>query len=52
MPQPLTLEDTMNAIPREAWEKAVIPPWKLRLLRLAFPRRQAVRLRGRTYLIR
>jgi hypothetical protein len=43
---------TMNLVPQEAWEKAVIPPWKLRLLRLAFPRRQAVILRGKTYLIR
>lgn len=39
-------------IPQEAWDKATIPPWKLRLLRLAFPRRQAVKLRGRIYLIR
>ena len=38
--------------PPEVWEKSIIPPWKLRLLRAVFPRRQVVRLRGRTYLIR
>lgn len=36
----------------EDWQKAVIPAWKLTLLRLAFPRRQAVKLRGRMYLLR
>lgn len=36
----------------QVWDKAVIPRWKLMLLRLAFPRRQVVILRGRTYLIR
>jgi len=39
-------------LPEEVWDKAVIPPWKLRLLRIVFPRRKVVILRGHTYLIR
>jgi len=39
-------------IPEEDWQKAVIPAWKLRLLRVLFPRRRAVVIRGRMYLIR
>lgn len=37
---------------QEEWDKATILAWKLRLLRLAFPRREVVRFRGRTFLIR
>lgn len=42
----------MPWIDEKVWEQAVIPPWKLAVLRVAFPRRKVVQLRGKTYLIR
>jgi hypothetical protein len=36
----------------EVWAEAKIPRWKLQLLRVLFPRRPAVVIRGRTYLLR
>lgn len=43
---------TVGWLPEEMWERVVIGKWTLRLLRLVFPRRWWVQIRGRVYILR